>query len=94
MLAKEFYQEIADEIAKAVAFLRRHGLLAKEENIAPCHRCGEEMKDVQRRNRKGEFTPALRCKNRRCQTYRSIRPGNTAVGNIIEDECCREIVMS
>ena len=26
MLAKEFYQEIADEI-KAVAFLRRHGLL-------------------------------------------------------------------
>ena len=63
MLAKEFYQEIADEI-KAVAFLRRHGLLAEEENVAPCHRCGEEMKDVQRRNRKGEFTPALRCKNR------------------------------
>ena len=75
MLAKEFYQEIADEI-KAVAFLRRHGLLAEEENVAPCHRCGEAMKDVQRRNRKGECTPALRCKNRTCQTYRSIRRGN------------------
>lgn len=76
MLVKEFYQEIADE-TKAVAFLRRHGLLDEEEDVAPCHRCGEEMKDVQRRNRKGEFIPALRCKNRRCQTYRSIRSGNT-----------------
>ena len=75
MLAKEFYQEIADEI-KVVAFFRRHGLLAEEENVAPCHRCGEEMKDVQKRNRKGEFTPVLRCKNRRCQTYRSICRGN------------------
>ena len=50
--------------------------MAEEENVAPCHRCGEEMKYVQRRNRKGKFTPALRCKNRRCQTYRSIRRGN------------------
>ena len=56
--------------------MRRHGLLAEKENVAPCHRCGEEMKDVQRRNRKGEFTSALRCKNRRCQTNRSIRCGN------------------
>ncbi len=75
MLAKDFYLEIADEV-KAVTFLRRNGLLDEEEDAAPCHCCGEEMKNVDRRNRKGEIIPAFRCKNRRCQTYRSIRSGN------------------
>ena len=49
MLDKEFYQVIADEMK---VFFRSHDLLDDEINIAPCHRCGEEMKDARRRNRK------------------------------------------
>lgn len=75
MLAKEFYTEISDE-TKALAFLRRHGLLDEEQGVSPCHRCGGEMKDSRKRRRNGEFMPVLRCRNRGCQTFRSVRRGN------------------
>ncbi|CAI9722736.1 Hypothetical predicted protein [Octopus vulgaris] len=44
MLAKDFYNVISDG-TKAVAFLRRNGLLDDEENAAPCHCCGGEVKE-------------------------------------------------
>ena len=75
MLAKEFYSIISDE-SKTLEFLRRHGLLDEESSTSPCHRCGGEMKDSQKRKRNGEFMPVLRCKKRGCQTYRSVRKGN------------------
>ena len=75
MLAKEFYNETSDEF-KTMAFLRRHRLLDEEQSVSPCHQCGGEMKDTRKRRRNGEFMPVLRCRNRGCQTFRSVRRGN------------------
>ena len=75
MLAKEFYNETSDKF-KTMAFLRRHRLLDEEQSVSPCHQCGGEMKDTRKRRRNGEFMPVLRCRNRGCQTFRSVRRGN------------------
>ncbi|XP_064117836.1 uncharacterized protein LOC135223295 [Macrobrachium nipponense] len=75
MLAKEFYNEISDE-SKTLALLRRYGLLDEEQSVSPCHRCSGEMKDTRKRLRNGEFMPVLRCRNRGCPTFRSVRKGN------------------
>ncbi|CAI9726565.1 Hypothetical predicted protein [Octopus vulgaris] len=54
MLSKDFYNVITDE-TKAVAFSQRNGLLDDEENAAPCHRCGGEIKKVRRKWKTDKF---------------------------------------
>lgn len=70
MLSKHF-KKFSNE-KEAVAFLRRKGLLDKGA-VAPCPRCGGEMKETKRKERNSEIKPTLRCNAGDCQTFRQIR---------------------
>ena len=54
-------------------YLRRNGLPEVEDAVV-CHRCGAEKQHE--RERGGEFRPVLGCRQRVCQTTRSVRQGN------------------
>lgn len=61
MLLKYFNIRIANSEQAYTAFIREHQLLTEVNNIDPCHKCGSEMCEKQRKNRNGEFVPIFRC---------------------------------
>ena len=73
---REFYQKVIPDEETDVAFLRQHEVLLPAGEEGPCIKCGSVMNESRRRRRDGTFVPALRCGNRKCQTYRSLRSTN------------------
>lgn len=76
MLLKEFYRTVVSSEIACCNFLKDHLLLGDEDSHEPCQKCGSQMTEKRRKNRKGEWTPVVRCSKKGCQTMRSVRHGN------------------
>ena len=73
MKYKDFYQSVIVNEVTAVDFLKQHGLLPEEEEEGSCIKCGQDSMKATNRRRQDS---SLRCSNRKCQTFRSVRSGN------------------
>jgi len=75
VLLREFYTTVARDDASCVEFLRAYGLLDSAAEL--CDRCGSEMIETRRKNRRGEWYTTFRCSKKLCQTFRSARANAT-----------------
>src|SRR6185437_91231 len=79
MKTTELYRIISSD-ETAVSFLREHHLLPDGNNLPPCSRCGEEVRETTRKKRLADGTDreykTLRCVRKGCQTFQSIRKTN------------------
>ena len=77
---KDFYKAIESE-ESCIEYLKHKGLLLY--NIEKCQRfrngviCDSVLRECNRKNRKGEVIPTLRCSNTSCRTFVSIRKCNS-----------------
>ena len=72
---KDFFRVVTVSDPNVVAWLRAQGVLPEAEDAAPCHKCNGEMCTyIVKKN--GNRRVVLRCKQRGCQTTRSVREGN------------------
>ena len=52
-------------------FLRTHNLF--DRDAEPCSRCGSEMVETRRKNRRDEWYTTFRCSENSCRTFRPAR---------------------
>lgn len=75
----DLYEQALKSEPSCIEFLNSFGLF--DESIAFCPGklniyCGERMKKIRKKNRKGEYIPSWRCTKKLCRTQRSIRASN------------------
>lgn len=75
----DFHAQALQSEESCIAFLNLFGLF--DESIAFCPgkahiACGQRMKKVRKKNRKGDIIPSWRCSKKLCRAQRSIRSSN------------------